>query len=174
MTPAMIARARENARKGHFDNVEFIQGDIEDLPLPDASVDVAISNCVINLAPDKRKVFDQLFRVLKPGGRFYISDLVLLRELPPTIRSSVEAYVGCVAGAVLKSEYLATIVAAGFEDVHIVDESVVTGGLDDPALRETAMEYAGGDPGKLQELASSMASINVTGRRPQDVQGRLD
>ena len=174
MTPAMIARARENARKGGYDNVEFIQGDIEELPLPDASVDVAISNCVINLVPDKRKVFDQLYRVLKSGGRFHISDLVLLRELPAAIRSSVEAYVGCVAGAVLKSEYLATIVAAGFEDVRIVDESVVTAGLDDPALRETAMAYTGGDAGKLQELASSVVSIKVTGRRPQGVEERQD
>ena len=161
MTPTMIARARENARKGGYDNVEFVQGDIEDLPLPDASVDVATSNCVINLVPNKRKVFDQLYRVLKPGGRFYISDLVLLRELPAAIRSSVEAYVGCVAGAILKSEYLATIVAAGFEDVHVADESIVTASLD-----EAAMAYAGGDAGKLQELASSVASINVTGRRP--------
>jgi arsenite methyltransferase len=166
MTPEMIARARENARKGHYDNVEFVQGDIEDLPLPDASVDVAISNCVINLVPNKRKVFDQLHRVLRPGGRFYISDIVLLRELPPTIRSSVEAYVGCVAGAILKNEYLAIIVAAGFQDVHVAAESVVDVALDDPVLHALAMEYAGGNPVKLQELASSVASIKVEGRRP--------
>jgi arsenite methyltransferase len=166
ITPEMITRARKNARKGHYDNVEFVQGDIEDLPLPDASVDVAISNCVINLVPDKRKVFDELHRVLRPGGRFYISDIILLRELPPAIRSSVEAYVGCVAGAILKNEYLAIIVAAGFQDVHVAAESVVDVALDDPVLHALAMEYAGGDPVKLQELASSVASIKVEGRRP--------
>ena len=103
--------------------MEFLLGDIEALPLPDNSVDAAISNCVINLVPDKEKVFSELYRVLRPGGRFMVSDLVLLKELPERVRTSVEAYVGCVAGAILKDQYLAVIRAAGFEDVRIVDES---------------------------------------------------
>jgi len=128
MTPEMLQRARENARKGGYENVEFRQGDIENLPVDDASVDAIISNCVINLAPDKPAVFREAFRVLKPGGRLMVSDIVLLRELPDFIRKSLEAYVSCVAGAVMKGEYLDAIRAAGFQDVRVVDESRVTTG----------------------------------------------
>jgi arsenite methyltransferase len=128
MTPEMIAKARANAKTGGYDNVEFLLGDIEALPLSDCSVDVAISNCVINLAPDKEKVFQELNRVLRPGGRFMVSDLVLLKELPEQVRTSVEAYVGCVAGAILKNQYLAIIRATGFEDlIHSVASIKVHG-----------------------------------------------
>ncbi len=122
MTPEMVERARENARRVGVANVEFRLGEIERLPVADASVDVVISNCVINLSPDKAAVFAEAFRVLKPGGRMVVSDLVLLRPLPDDVRHSVEAYVGCVAGASLKDEYLWFIGAAGFREIEVVEE----------------------------------------------------
>jgi SAM-dependent methyltransferase len=165
MTPEMIAKARANAKAGNYDNVEFLLGDIEALPLPDCSVDVAISNCVINLVPDKEKVFQELNRVLRPGGRFMISDLVLLKELPEQVRTSVEAYVGCVAGAILKDQYLAIIRSAGFEDVRIVDESYAAVALDTPELRELAGQYVGTDESRIDDLIHSVASIKVHGAK---------
>jgi arsenite methyltransferase len=122
MTASMIARARENAAKGGYANVEFRLGEIENLPVADATVDVIISNCVINLSPDKRRVFAEALRALRPGGRLVISDLVLTKTLPEKVRQSIEAYVGCVAGASLKDEYLQLVVDAGFRDVEIVEE----------------------------------------------------
>jgi arsenite methyltransferase len=163
MTPEMIAKARANATAGKYDNVEFLLGDIEALPLPDCSVDVAISNCVINLVPDKEKVFRELNRVLRPGGRFMISDVVLLKELPEQVRTSVEAYVGCVAGAILKDQYLAIIRSAGFEDVRIVDESYAAVDLDTPELRQLAEQYVGTDKSRIDDLIHSIASIKVHG-----------
>jgi SAM-dependent methyltransferase len=168
MTPAMITKATANAKAGGYDNVEFLLGDIEALPLPDDSVDMAISNCVINLVPDKEKVFRELYRVLRPGGRFMVSDLVLLKELPEAVRTSVEAYVGCVAGAILKDQYLAVIRAAGFEDVRIVDETVTAVDLDDPQVHEVAKQCVGTDMSGVDDLAHSIASVKVAGRRPQD------
>lgn len=163
MTPEMIAKARANAKTGNYDNVEFLLGEIEALPLPDNSVDVAISNCVINLVPDKEKVFQELNRVLRPGGRFMVSDLVLLKELPEQVRTSVEAYVGCVAGAILKDEYLAIIRAAGFEDVRVVDESYAAVDLDGPELRQLTQQYVGTDKSHIDDLLHSIASIKVHG-----------
>ncbi len=122
MTPEMVERARENARRVGAANVEFRLGEIERLPVADASVDVVISNCVINLSPDKAAVFAEAFRVLKPGGRMVVSDLVLVRPLPDDVRHSVEAYVGCVAGAALKDDYLYLIGKAGFRDIAVVEE----------------------------------------------------
>ena len=122
MTPDMVDRARENAGKAGFDNVEFRLGEIEWLPVADASVDIIISNCVINLSPDKEAVFAEAFRVLKPGGRLVVSDLVLKQPLSDDVRHSVEAYVGCVAGASLHADYLAMMRAAGFEHVETVEE----------------------------------------------------
>ena len=122
MTPDMLDRARENARKAGVTNVEFRLGEIERLPVADASVDLIISNCVINLSPDKPAVFAEAFRVLKPGGRMVVSDLVLKQPLSDEVRHSVEAYVGCVAGASLQTEYLALMRAAGFTDVRTVEE----------------------------------------------------
>jgi len=118
MTPEMIDRARENARKGNYQNVEFRLGEIENLPVADNHVDVIISNCVINLSPDKKRVFQEAFRALKPGGRLMVSDIVLLKELPKFIKNSVEAYVGCLSGAILKDEYIRTIKETGFQDVR--------------------------------------------------------
>ena len=122
MTPEMIELARENIRKVGSENVEFRLGEIENLPLADHSVDVIISNCVINLSPDKSRVFKESYRVLKPGGRVMVSDIVLLKELPESIKSSMAAYAGCIAGAAMKEDYLATITGAGFKDVEILSE----------------------------------------------------
>ncbi|OIO00926.1 arsenite S-adenosylmethyltransferase [Candidatus Desantisbacteria bacterium CG1_02_49_89] len=124
MTPEMVAKARKNAQKGGYKNVEFRLGEIENLPVEDDSVDAIISNCVINLAPDKGKVFKEAFRVLKPGGRMMVSDIVLLKNLPKAIMGSVAAYVGCISGAVKKEEYLGMIKKAGFGRIEIKDESV--------------------------------------------------
>lgn len=129
MTAAMVARARANAAKGDFPNVEFRLGEIEHLPVADATVDLVISNCVINLSPDKPSVFREAWRALRPGGRMVVSDLVLDRPLPDAVRQSVEAYVGCVAGAAMKDEYLSLIRDAGFESVEILEEkSYAVGG----------------------------------------------
>jgi SAM-dependent methyltransferase len=121
MTPAMIERARANAVSGGYQNVEFHLASIDKIPLPDSSVDCVISNCVINLAPDKPAVFREIARVLKPGGRLAVSDIALKSELPPEVASSLAAYVGCIGGAILISTYRSELLAAGFEHVEIVD-----------------------------------------------------
>ncbi|MEW6410288.1 MAG: arsenite methyltransferase [Nitrospirota bacterium] len=122
MTPEMIEKARENARKGDYKNVEFRFGEIENLPIEDNSIDVIISNCVINLSPDKLATFKEAFRVLRPNGRIHISDLVTEGKLPEDVRQSFEAWAGCIAGALEKQEYLNTIRKAGFRDVTVIDE----------------------------------------------------
>ncbi|HEX7090962.1 MAG TPA: arsenite methyltransferase [Longimicrobiales bacterium] len=122
MTPEMIERAWANAREGGYANVEFRLGDIERLPVEDASVDVVMSNCVINLATDKLAVFREALRVLRPGGRLLVSDLVVEGELPEAVRRDLEAWAGCIAGALEKGEYLETIRRAGFRDVEVVGE----------------------------------------------------
>lgn len=123
MTPEMVAKAEENAKKGNYTNVEFRLGEIEKLPVDNSSVDVIISNCVINLSPDKEEVFKDAYRVLISGGRLMVSDLVLAKELPKELKDSIEAYVGCLAGAIKKDEYLNLIVMAGFKDVEVISES---------------------------------------------------
>jgi 2-polyprenyl-3-methyl-5-hydroxy-6-metoxy-1,4-benzoquinol methylase len=119
MTDEMLALARENQRKAGIPNVEFLKGEIEDIPLPDNSVDVIISNCVINLSADKDQVLREAFRVLKPGGRFAVSDIVVRGEVPAEIRRNMELWVGCMAGALEESEYLAKLTKVGFEVVSI-------------------------------------------------------
>ena len=119
MTDEMLALARENQRKAGATNVEFLKGEIEQIPLPDGSVDVIISNCVINLASDKSQVLREAFRVLKPGGRFAVSDVVVRGEIPEEVRKSMEMWVGCIAGALRETEYLALLSAAGFTDVAL-------------------------------------------------------
>lgn len=123
MTPEMVEKAQANAQKYGYSNVEFRHGDIEALPVEDSSVDVIISNCVINLAPDKEKVFREAFRVLKPGGRMYISDMVLLEDLPEDLKNDSGLLAGCIAGAVLKEEYLRLLKKAGFS-VEILNEDL--------------------------------------------------
>jgi len=123
MTSEMIEKAAANAQKGNYKNVKFRLGEIEKLPVEDNSIDVIISNCVINLSPDKENVFKEAFRVLKPGGRLMVSDLVLVKDLPDIIKESVEAYVGCLAGAIMKDKYIGYIKKAGFKDVKIMGQA---------------------------------------------------
>lgn len=119
MTDQMLALARENQKKAGVQNVEFLKGQIENIPLPENAVDVVISNCVINLSADKDRVLAEAYRVLRPGGRFAVSDVVVRGEVPPEIRRNIELWVGCVAGALKDSEYMSKLTAAGFEDVTI-------------------------------------------------------
>jgi SAM-dependent methyltransferase len=121
MTPEMLARARENAKRQGLENVEFYEATIDNLPLPDASVDCVISNCVINLAPDKDAVLREIARVLKPGGRVAVSDIALKKPLPPEIGNDLLAYVGCIAGAISIDDYVAGLKATGFSTVEVVD-----------------------------------------------------
>ena len=128
MTDEMLALAEENKRKAGVENVEFLKGEIEEIPLPDNSVDVIISNCVINLSADKDRVLREAFRVLKPGGRFAVSDIVIRGEIPPEIRQSVKLWVGCMAGALEENEYRSKLSAAGFErDRHRADADLSRG-----------------------------------------------
>jgi arsenite methyltransferase len=119
MTDEMLALARENQRKAGVENVEFLKGEIENIPLPDNSVDVIISNCVINLSADKDRVLREAFRVLRPGGRFAVSDVVVTGEVPAEIRKNVELWIGCIAGALRDSEYTSKLAHAGFEKIEI-------------------------------------------------------
>src|SRR5271167_3728439 len=119
MTDDMLALARENQRKAGAANVEFLKGEIEHIPLPDNSVDVIISNCVINLSADKDRVLSEAFRVLKPGGRLAVSDVVVTGDVPPEVRRHVELWVGCIAGALKDSEYTSKLEASGFESIGI-------------------------------------------------------
>lgn len=120
MTPEMIARARTNAEKGGYANVEFRLGEIENLPVEGASVDVVLSNCVINLVPDKTRAFAEIYRVLKPGGHFTISDTIIFGDMPAEVQTSVAEWAGCVAGALNEADYLATVAAAGFQPIEIL------------------------------------------------------
>lgn len=124
-TPSMIKKARENAEKLGYNNVEFREGDIDHMPVNDAVADVVVSNCVLNLVPNKEKVINEIFRVLKPGGHFSISDIVLVGELPDALRQDAEMYAGCVAGAIQKSDYLGHIQKAGFEHITIQKEKTI-------------------------------------------------
>ncbi|MBA7506590.1 2-methoxy-6-polyprenyl-1,4-benzoquinol methylase, mitochondrial [subsurface metagenome] len=167
MTPEMIERARENARKGNYGNVDFRLGEIGNLPVADNSVDIVISNCVINLAPDKRRVFTEAFKVLKPGGRLMISDIVLLRELPDFIKNSIEAYIGCLSGAIMRNEYIEVIKAAGFQEVRIIDEtSFPIECIANEPTAKALMEVLRIQPEKVKEVASSVISIKVHGVKP--------
>ncbi|MFA5317150.1 MAG: arsenite methyltransferase [Dehalococcoidales bacterium] len=167
MTPEMLARARENARKGDYRNVEFRLGEIEHLPVADNSVDTVISNCVINLVPDKKDAFRETFRVLKSGGHLMISDIVLLAELPDFIKESIAAYVGCVSGAMLREEYLEAIRGAGFQDVSIIKENVFPVELitNDPVARNV-VESLKIPPEKIRQVADSIISVAVSAVKP--------
>jgi SAM-dependent methyltransferase len=168
MTPEMIDKARANAQEGGYKNVEFRLGEIENIPAADNSVDIVISNCVINLSPDKKRVFSEAFRVLKPGGRLMVSDVVLLKELPNFIRESVAAYVGCISGALMKDDYLETIGEAGFQEVKIIGEASFSLDLmvDDPTTKAiiNKLKISKDD---LNNIENSAASIKVQGIKPK-------
>jgi len=162
MTPEMIEKSRRNAEKTGFTNVDFRLGELENLPVGDGIVDVIISNCVINLSPDKSRVFQEAFRVLKPGGRLMVSDIVLLKELPAALKESIDAYVGCVAGADLKEDYLDAIGKAGFREVSIIDETIFP--LRDFLGYANAVEVQGCSDALMEmarELETAIASIKV-------------
>ena len=167
MTPEMVGKARENAVKGEYENVEFRLGEIENLPVADNHVDIVLSNCVINLVPDKRKVFREMNRVLKPGGRFMISDIVLERELPEIILNSASAYVGCVAGASLKQDYMDMIRDAGFQEATITEETSMSLDiiLNDPTAR-AVLDNISLPEEEIKSAAESVKSIRVYGVKP--------
>jgi arsenite methyltransferase len=167
MTPEMLEKARENARKSNYNNVEFRMGEIEALPLADNSVDVIISNCVINLSTDKPRVFREAYRVLKPGGRLMVSDIVLTKELPKAIQESVKAYVSCIGGAMQEADYLGAIEAAGFKDVRVADETGIgTDSLENDPTATAIAEGAGLGAEQVKELARAILSIKVAAIKP--------
>ena len=167
MTPEMIEKARENERRGNYENVEFRLGEIENLPVADNSVDVILSNCVIVLSPDKSRVFSEAFRVLKPGGRLMISDIVLLRQLPDFLKNSIEAYIGCVSGAMTKHEYMREIEAAGLHNIKILDEtSFPIEHITSNQTISSIIDKFKLPPEKVKEIASSVLSIKVYATKP--------
>ena len=155
MTEQMLALAQENKRKSGLANVHFLKGEIEHIPLPSDSVDVIISNCVINLSADKDRVLREAFRVLKPGGRFAVSDVVVRGEMPEAIRRNMDLWIGCVAGALRDADYLAKLQAAGFEDAAIEVTRVYSA--------EDAKEFLAGQPEHLQQLAREVDGRFVSG-----------
>lgn len=168
LTDVMIRKARENADKLNFNNVEFRKGDIEDLPVGDQSVDVVISNCVLNLVPDKVRAFSEMFRVLRPGGHFSVSDVVLKGELPDNLKNDSEMYAGCVSGAMQLEEYLRLLQEAGFEGVSVQKEKIIL--LPDEILSkymtESEMkEYKDGSG--PDNSKRGIYSVTVYGRTPE-------
>jgi ubiquinone/menaquinone biosynthesis C-methylase UbiE len=168
MTPEMLDKAKRNCSKGGYKNVEFRLGEIENLPVADNTADVIISNCVINLSPNKQRVFGEAFRVLKPKGRLMISDMVLLKAVPEVVKKSVLAYVGCISGAEMKTDYIQLIKNAGFEEVKVVDETVLQPELllNDSSAKALMKELNLTEK-KAEELAKSVASIKVSASKPQ-------
>ena len=167
MTPQMLQRARENAARGGYDNVEFRLGEIESLPVADNTVDVVISNCVINLSPDKGRVFSEALRVLKPGATLAVSDIVLDGELPEAVRGSVEAYVGCISGASQREDYLQAIRDAGFAQVEVQSENTyptdLVAGV--PEVKE-AIAAGTVTEAEVKAAASKVVSVKVKAVKP--------
>jgi ubiquinone/menaquinone biosynthesis C-methylase UbiE len=167
MTPEMVEKARANARKGNYLNVEFRLGEIEQLPVENNSVDVIISNCVINLSPEKQKVFQESFRVLKPGGRLMVSDLVLVKDLPDAIKGSIEAYVGCLSGAVKKEDYLAYIKKAGFQEINIVGEShYPIAAMANDATAKAVIKDLSIEDADLADIEDAVVSVKIHAVKP--------
>jgi SAM-dependent methyltransferase len=170
MTPDMIKLARRNAKKLGVTNVDFRYGEMEEMPLPDRSVDVVISNCVINLSPDKDAVFREAYRVLRPGGRLSVSDMVVDGDLPPLVRNRLDAWAGCIAGALDERVYLDKIRKAGFAEVDVLSRQqaeadevqVIVAGEDGQQAQERLKE-AGLSP---RDLVSKVASIKVRALKP--------
>lgn len=169
MTPEMIDKARENVRKGKYKNVEFRLGEIENLPVADGIVDIVICNCVINLSPDKKRIFEEAFRALKPNGRLMVSDIVLIKTLPEIIKKNVQAYIGCLPGAERKDVYLKTIENAGFKEVRVIEENFfpIENMANDPIAqaiaktKEIPVE-------ELKKIANTVASVKVSAIKPKD------
>lgn len=167
MTPEMLEKARANAKKGKYTNVEFRLGEIENLPVADNSVDVVISNCVINLAPNKKRVFEEAYRVLAPKGRLMVSDIVLLKKLPASIEKNVEAYSSCISGAEIKDKYLELISKAGFREVKVLQEKnyPLEFIVSEPEAKE-AINEMGLTKEEVKDAANSILSISVSATKP--------
>lgn len=163
MTTAMINKARQNAKKLGYDNVTFYYGEIEQLPLKENTADVVVSNCVLNLVPDKARAFQETFRILKPEGHFSISDVVVRGELPEGLRESAELYAGCVSGALLQDDYLREVAQAGFQNIQVQKERRIT--LSDEVLGEylPAEEVS-----RFKESQVGIFSITVYAEKPKD------
>lgn len=163
MTPEMIDRARQNTEKGNYDNVEFRLGEIEHLPVADNTVDVIISNCVINLAPDKNEVMKEAYRVLKPGGRIAISDLALRGELPDKIKNNMAAYVSCVAGAIHIDDYKKAVISAGFRDVKFtVNQATSCSSSTEDQKAAQALELT---TDECRRLSDTVVSVYIEARK---------
>ena len=163
MTSEMLDKARSNARKGNYTNVEFRLGEIENLPVADNSVNVIISNCVINLSTNKKRVFEEAYRVLSPNGRLMVSDIVLLKELPKAIQEDMEAYASCIAGAEIKDKYLELMMRAGFEEVKVLQEKVypIDCIISEPEAKDT-INRLGLAWEQVEDVANSIVSISVS------------
>jgi arsenite methyltransferase len=168
MTTEMVEKARANARKGSYKNIDFRQGELENMPVADNYIDVVISNCVINLVPDKRRVFKEAFRVLKPGGRLMVSDIVILKELPEFVKNSTEAYIGCLAGAIMKDAYLDALRSVGFQDVSVVNQSsfpikCLVSDSSGPGI----IEMPKISPEQIKQVSESISSLKVSAVKPR-------
>lgn len=163
MTPGMVKRAKENARKGNYKNVEFRLGEIENLPVENNSVDAIISNCVISLSPDKEKVFGEAFRVLKTGGKIMVSDIVLTKELPKSIRESVAAHIGCLAGAMKKEEYIEIIKNAGFRKIKTDETKLPVESMANDPFAKKIIGDMGLSVQEIKKIVDSAVSIKVFG-----------
>ncbi len=169
MTPEMIERCKDNLKKAGISNAEVLQGEMENMPISDSTVDCIISNCVINLSPDKHDVFNEAFRVLRPGGRMLVSDIVTL-NLPEEYRDDITAWVGCIAGAVEEDEYIKLVKEAGFEDVKIVDKMVYSA----ESLNSLASDACGCggenndiDQNVVDKYTNRVASVKLSAKKPQ-------
>jgi len=169
MTPEMLDKARANCRKSGYKNVEFRLGEIENLPVADGTADVVISNCVINLSPEKQRVFNEAFRVLKPKGRLMLSDMVLLKDIPEAVKKSVLGYIGCISGAEMKNEYVKLIENAGFKEVKIIEETRLQAEMVlSDATAKAVMDDLKLTKKTAEEIVSLVASIKVSATKPSN------
>ncbi|HBH05768.1 MAG TPA: arsenite S-adenosylmethyltransferase [Flavobacteriales bacterium] len=168
ITPEMVAQAQKNARKGNYKNVEFRRGEIENLPVDSDSIDLVISNCVINLSNQKKQVFKEAFRVAKPQGRIMISDIILLNDLPEYVKNSVEGHIACLAGAVSKEDYITAIAQAGFTEIKIDKQAIfpIELMLNDPIAQKIVIENNLTE-NDIEEIANSIASISISAIKPK-------
>jgi arsenite methyltransferase len=168
-TPEMIEKARENTTKLGFNNIEFVQGDIENMPIETSVADVVVSNCVLNLVPDKNKAFSEIFRILKNGGHFCVSDIVLTGELPDNLKNDMVMYAGCVAGAINKEDYLQTIRKAGFENIHVKKDRRIE--IPDDILEKYISKT---DIESLKKSGTGVFSITVYADKPSNLQNNYN
>ena len=168
-TPEMIEKARENTKKLGFSNIEFVQGDIENMPIETSVADVVVSNCVLNLVPDKNKAFSEIFRILKNGGHFCVSDIVLTGELPENLKNDMVMYAGCVAGAINKEDYLQTIRNAGFENIQVKKDRQIE--IPDEILEKYISKN---DIESLKKSGTGVFSITVYADKPSGLQNNYN